>query len=128
MFRTIDPIEYLYETDCDEIKIEYTGKIKELLYEVDLRIGESDPKKVIVKFTHSYNKKAHEICESADCAPKLYFVGQVLYFFSFLFTPTFKIQASRFQVVVMERIENANHWHAVDDSMDAQSFLSVISN
>lgn len=123
---TIDPKYYLYKTNCKEIKIEYTDKIKELLYEADLRVGESHPEKVIVKFTHFYNKDAHEICESADCAPNLYFVGQLLYFFSlfqWLSLIWFKMQVSHFHVVVMERIENAKPWHAVDDSMDAQSFF-----
>jgi len=109
-FRTIDPEEYLYKSDCDEIKIEYTRKIKELLYEADLKVGESDPEKVIVKFAHSYNKKAHEICESAECAPNLYFVGQV----------------SRFQVVVMEQIEDAKPWHAVDHGKHKQAAKKVV--
>ena len=60
----------------DTVEITYTNQIKELLYKAELRVGPT-LKQVVVKFTNSYSTRAHEVCESVQCAPMLYFVGQV---------------------------------------------------
>ncbi len=66
---------------CDEQgpnKITYQRKLAERIYVAELHVG-TMTKQVVVKFAHSYNQEAHLACQAAGCAPKLYFVGQVLF-------------------------------------------------
>lgn len=104
------------------IKLTYKHKLKELLYVGEIKIGE-ESKEVVVKFTHSYNKKAHEICHQNGCAPILYFAGEVyLAHYNELLTHFLNFaQTSRFQVIVMQYIPDAKQWDQANDSTHSLS-------
>lgn len=69
----------------DNITLTYKHNIKDLLYVAEINIGD-DTKQVIVKFAHSYNVEAHQVCLQNACAPILYFAGEVYLCFYVLLT------------------------------------------
>jgi hypothetical protein len=88
LFHSFAPTDLLSHPPLppdSKIEIIYESKLKkeQLLYVAKLKLGSISNKRVIVKFAHSYNAEAHRICESMNCAPKLYFVGQVSFPFFF---------------------------------------------
>lgn len=101
------------------IELTYKYKLKDLLYMAEIKIG-ADLKQVVVKFTHSYNVEAHQICFQNACAPILYFAGEVSLFLLILLTLDSLLnvaQTSRFKVIVMEHIPDAKQWDQVNDGM-----------
>ncbi len=102
-----------------KIELTYKRKLKDLLYVGEIKIGDDVSKEVVIKFTHSYNIDAHQVCFRNACAPILYFAGKV-YLFPILWTLNSLLnvaQTSRFQVIVMEYIRDAKQWDQVNDGM-----------